>query len=146
MMTIPKVSASFLRRFAAMFYDFFLLLALWMLGTLLILPLAHDGTFQAHNPIYTAYLLAIHAIFYIWFWTHSGQTLGMKSWGITVEANNTTSTLTLGQALLRWATAVVSVLFFGLGFIWMLFDPKKRTLYDLVSGSEVIYQPKQNAS
>lgn len=131
-------NAQFLKRLMSMVYDLFILIAIWMLGTLIVLPLADQGAFEPNNPLYTGYLLALHAIFYIWFWTRSGQTLGMKAWKIRVENTQTHSTLTLKQAFLRWIFSVISVLCCGLGFLWMLFDPKKQTLYDRLSGSQVI--------
>ena len=76
-------------------------------------------------------------IFFSWFWTHSGQTLGMQAWKIKVQ-NLDGSVINLKQCLIRFVLAPFSLSFFGVGYFWMLINKEKRTFHDLVSDSEII--------
>ena len=52
-------------------------------------------------------MLMVIFIFNAWFWTHGGQTLGMKTWRIRL-VNENGSVLSWGQALLRYLCALPS--------------------------------------
>ena len=73
---------SLLRHFAAMLYDTFLLLAILLLAGLIAVTLNGGEAIGQGNPFFLLYLLAVSFLFYGWFWTHGGQTLGMRSWKI----------------------------------------------------------------
>ncbi|MGI8740131.1 MAG: RDD family protein [Gammaproteobacteria bacterium] len=75
-------------------------------------------------------------LFFGWFWTHGGQTLGMSTWRFRVIQNNG-ATITWSQALLRLLTAAISWLLFGAGFLWCLFNREKLALHDIVSGTRL---------
>ena len=67
----------------AIIYDLFLLIALLFIATTVMMMFNQGKAIesgQAIYPVYVAYLLAISYGFYGWFWTHGGQTLGMKTW------------------------------------------------------------------
>ncbi len=145
-------TAGMARRLMAMLYDSLIVLALWMLGTLMALPLAQGEAFSPHNPLYTAYLLAISFCFFGWFWTHGGQTLGMRAWRLSVQqtrqegnsdGKQLTADITLQQAALRFLVAIPSILLAGLGFFYMLFNRNKLTIYDQLSNTQVVVLPKQ---
>jgi uncharacterized RDD family membrane protein YckC len=78
------------------------------------------------------YLLTISFIYYGWFWTHGGQTLGMKTWKMKLQQEDGEA-VTWPLALLRFITAIISWSAAGLGFIWSLFHPQRRTWHDMVS-------------
>jgi uncharacterized RDD family membrane protein YckC len=44
----------------------------------------------------------------------------------------------VGQALLRTAGLVVTISFYGLGFIFVFFTRRRQALQDLVSGTVVV--------
>lgn len=146
--------ASFIRRLAAIFYDFLLCVALVMVVTLLyqqgVLRLIHGGDQLRQlaeagaldrDPILATLLLFSLFGFFAKFWTWNGQTLGMQVWGIRVQ-NPDGSAIDLWQALLRFVVAIGSWLFFGLGFLWQLWDRQKRTWHDIYSDSQVVRLPK----
>ena len=75
--------------------------------------------------------------YFIWFWTHGGQTLAMQTWKIrlvTLEGNN----VGLKQAITRYLLALVCNFFFGVGLIWALFDPDCQFLHDRLAGTRII--------
>jgi len=109
---VPLPLAGLPRRLGAIFYDALLLLATLFFATAILLPLtggkavASPGEF---NPWYTSYLFCICFLFFGWFWTHGGQTLGMRAWKIRVQRLDG-GAITWGQALTR----------FLLGGLWLL--------------------------
>ena len=143
--------APFWRRLAAIVYDSVLILAIWMVVAFIVLSLfgidnarTVDGEAVALDPLYKNILLAAMILsayaFFGWFWTHSGQTLGMQAWRVRV-VNNDGGTITAGQSVSRFALALVSCLLFGLGFLMMLFNSKKETLHDRYSNTQLVLKP-----
>jgi uncharacterized RDD family membrane protein YckC len=123
----------FLRLSAAMFYDLLLLVAILFFATLLALPFNQGKAFEGQF-IYPIYLVAVSFLFYGWFWTHGGQTLGLKSWKIKLISEKEQA-ITWQQALIRFVTAILSWSCLGLGFLWALFDKQNRTWHDILSKS-----------
>ncbi len=129
-----------LRRLAAIFYDAWLIAALWLLGATADAAIrsALGGTpGQGSHWLLQVYLVAAPVAFYSWFWTHGGQTLGMRAWRLRLVSADA-GPVTLRQALLRCAAAVLSCLAFGLGYWWILFDPDKAAWHDRLSGTFVV--------
>jgi uncharacterized RDD family membrane protein YckC len=122
----------FFRRLAAIIYDLFLLLALLFVATLLVLPLNHGEAFTSKQYWYPAYLLTVSFLFYGWFWTHGGQTLGMRAWKIKVLTFDR-KPIDWTQALLRFTATLVSLAPGGLGFAWILIDKNRRAWHDYLS-------------
>ena len=87
-------------------------------------------------------LLGIIAAFYLWFWTHGGQTLGMRAWRLQVQQDDG-SALSLTQASLRLVTGFLSCLTLGLGICWLWFDKADKTLHDRLAGTRLVLLEKQ---
>ena len=90
--------AGLFRRLMAIIYDLFLLIALLFIATAAAMVLNQGNAIQPGQPLYpfyVVYLLIISFIFYGWFWTHGGQTLGMKTWKMKLQQEN-------GQAALYY--------------------------------------------
>jgi len=132
--------AGLFRRLIAMFYDALLLLSVLLFATVLAMLLTR-GTLHHHNPFFRTYLFMIWFAFFAWFWTHGGQTLGMRAWGLRVQRLDGRP-ITLWQALLRFLLAIPSLVLGGLGFLWLLVDRNRMTLYDRFSESVVVRLPK----
>lgn len=75
--------------------------------------------------------------FYLWFWTHGGQTMGMRAWRLRVQ-NSDGSMISLTQALIRLATAAL-----GLGNLLVPFDHKNRSFQDHWAGCDVLRLSKE---
>ena len=129
----------FLRRLAAQIYDFLLLIAILFFSTALLLPFTSgEAVSDQQTLIYRIYLAVISFFFYGWFWTHGGQTLGMRAWKIkvlTLDQKNINWT----QAVVRFLTAMISLGFFGLGFLWILFDKNRRSWHDHLSKTALFF-------
>lgn len=79
--------------------------------------------------------------FFGWFWTHGGQTLGMRAWKIRA-VGIAGQPLNWRQALIRSFVAMLGAAVFGLGFLWMLVDSRRRCWQDIASDSQVIFLGK----
>lgn len=134
--------AGLLRRLGAILYDSLLLFAVLFFATALVLPLTGGQAIAPHNPFYTSYLFFVSFFFFAWFWTHGGQTLGMRAWRIRVQQRNG-SPITWTQALLRFMTAIASWLLLGAGFLWALIDKEKMTWHDRYSQTMLVVVPKK---
>jgi uncharacterized RDD family membrane protein YckC len=139
--TTPECEhAGLFRRLVAMFYDALLLLSVLLLATAVALLLTR-GNLDYHNPFFRSYLFLIWFVFYAWFWTHGGQTLGMQAWKLRLQRPDG-GPVSLWQALLRFLAAFPSLLLFGLGMLWMLVDRERMTWHDRFSESVIVRLPK----
>jgi uncharacterized RDD family membrane protein YckC len=133
-------NSGLLRRFAAMLYDGFLVLAIWMTSTTLLVALVTDGA-EVIGLRYQVFLYLELAAFYIFFWRLKGQTLGMQVWKIQL-VNKEGEFLSYKACVIRFLTATLSVTAAGAGFIWMYFNKDRLTIHDIVSKSHVMYLGK----
>jgi uncharacterized RDD family membrane protein YckC len=145
------------RRLAAILYDALLCVALLMVTTFIYklvwmsivgeakLRQMSDAGALDGDPLLSTILLFTLFAFFAKFWTHAGQTLGMQVWGIRVQNADGTG-ISLWQALLRFVVAIASWLCVGLGFIWSLFDKRKRSWHDMYSDTQLVRIPRQKKS
>jgi len=129
---------SLLRHFAAMFYDTFLLLTILLLAGFIAVALNGGQAIGQGNPFFFLYLLAVSFLFYGWFWTHGGQTLGMRSWKIRLISYDNNE-ITWQQAIIRFSVSIISWLPAGLGFWWQYLGKDKRSWPDLISNTKLHY-------
>ena len=136
-----------LRRLAAMTYDALLLLAIIMICFVPV-PLLSDS-FRASiagKALLQSYLALILFVFFSWFWTHNGQTLGMRAWRLKVISLDG-NTINWGSAAKRFILAMISFAAFGFGYLMCLVHPKNMTFHDLFSGTKlVMVEKKKNKS
>ena len=131
------------RRLAAMFYDAWLLAALWLIGATVdvfarqAMGLGADGT---HLPL-QVYLAACPFVFYGWFWTHGGQTLGMRAWRLKLFTDNG-EPVDWRRSMVRVAAAHLSLFVVGLGYLWVLVDRDKLAWHDRISGTRLVMTAK----
>lgn len=132
-------SPGFFRCLAIILYDFLLLLALLFLATAVVLPFNSGEAFHSTQFFFPIYLLLVSFIFYGYFWTHGGQTLGMKTWKIKIQTFNQ-QPMTWKHAFNRFFMAIISWAFFGLGFFWQLIDAQKYTWHDRFSKTTLYFE------
>ena len=125
------------RRLAALSYDLVLLAGLWFIATALVLPFNGGEAFRPRHWSYSLYLLSVTFLFFGWFWTHGGQTLGMKAWGLRVRTMNGDA-LRWKQAVVRLAAACFSLGALGLGYLWIVFDREGLAWHDRLSRTRVV--------
>jgi len=89
------------------------------------------------GPALLAHLLLVLLAYFLWFWRHGGQTLAMQTWRLRLEGT-TGNIVTLPQAVLRFALCFPSLLFFGAGLIWAVFDRDRQFLHDRLAGTRIV--------
>jgi uncharacterized RDD family membrane protein YckC len=149
-MYIPVANpiAALWRRLAAILYDTIVIIAIWIVVGFAVLSLfgieearTIEGEAIELDPLYQYTLftamLGSAFLFFGWFWTNSGQTIGMQAWKIRI-VNNDGSSISWRQVLLRYVTAPAALALAGIGYWWSLFDAQKRSWPDIVSGSMVV--------
>ena len=129
---------SFFRLLAVMFYDTLILLSILMLALLLAVLANDDKAIEQGNIFFILYLLLVSGLFYSWFWTHGGQTIGMRAWNVYLRSNQS-STVSWRQATLRFCAAFVSWFPLGLGFWWQYLGKDKKSWADQLSGTSLHY-------
>jgi uncharacterized RDD family membrane protein YckC len=131
-----------LRRLAAIFYDTLLLGALLLVAVALVtfsLEMGLGYELDPTHPLYRIYLLLVSIAFFVWFWTHGGQTLGMRAWSLRVVRSDG-QPLELKDALLRYAAALLSWAACGLGFLWILVDREQLAWHDRISKTKLLLE------
>jgi uncharacterized RDD family membrane protein YckC len=79
--------------------------------------------------------------YFLWLWRRNGQTLAMQTWRIRLVAADGTEPIGYGRALLRYTLAWFSLLFYGAGLIWALFDRDRQFLHDRLAGTRLVLLP-----
>lgn len=133
------------RLLGVMLYDIMLLVSVLMVAAALAVAFNGGEAIGANNPFFFIYLIGVAFVFYGWFWTHGGQTLGMRAWQVYLISGNNTG-ISWQQAFLRFVVGIFSWLPVGLGYWWLWLSPDKLSWHDIASGSYLIYSPKQNTS
>jgi uncharacterized RDD family membrane protein YckC len=147
--------ATLVRRLLAMFYDAILCIALTMTITMIYMAISHsilgaeeykalnESGQSTHDPLLSSILFISIFLFFSYFWTKTGQTLGMQVWHLRIQ-NSDNSAISWNQALLRFFTAIASLGLFGAGYLWVLVDKEGRTWQCITSESKVVRIPKRS--
>jgi uncharacterized RDD family membrane protein YckC len=167
--------AGLMVRLFCLVYDGLLLAALWLITAAILVPLATpEKAAQAQeiarvSPAFGQLVLfpalvAVTWLFYGYFWTRIGQTLGMQTWRLQVLRADG-SRLLWRDAIARCAAAclfplvcglisvmawrsgaafLLSVSFGFLGnYLWMLWSPRRLAWHDQLSGTQVWRLPPE---
>jgi len=139
------VKPGLLRVLAAIFYDFWLIAAIWLIGTMIdafirnaLMNHVGDGNYL----VLQVYLILSPWFFFAWFWMHGGQTLGMRSWRIKV-VDLKGEPITKSASIKRYLASLLSWAILGLGFLWILFDKENRSWHDLLSNTRLVMVQKR---
>lgn len=127
----------FWRRIICLIYEFLLLLAVLFIASFIFHLIFSDTHASYFRPLFQFYLLIIMGCYFIWYWTHGGQTLAMQTWKMRLISANGEK-LTKKQAVSRYLFALISIFFFGVGIIWALFDRDHQFLHDRLAGTRII--------
>jgi len=127
-----------LRRLAAMIYDAILLFGVLLLAvTLAVVPyeIFAGAPFPREGWLYhlhRLYLLCVGCGYYLYFWTHGGQTLGMRAWRFRLVRDDG-ARLGLRDSLSRLLWATLGLAPAGLGLLWAMVDREGLAWYDRLS-------------
>ncbi|MDH5358225.1 MAG: RDD family protein [Gammaproteobacteria bacterium] len=129
---------SLLRYLGVMLYDTLLLLSVLLAATVIAVAINGGEAITRGNPFFLIYLFTVSFLFYGWFWTHGGQTLGMRSWKVYLTSHHG-STISWQRAFIRFSVAIISWIPLGLGFWWQYLGKNNQSWPDMLSGTRLIY-------
>ncbi len=78
------------------------------------------------------------------FWSLAGQTLGMRFFGIRLATE--TRGLPPRRSIRRLAGLFLAALPFGIGFLGIVFDERRRGWQDRLSGADVLYEDDERGA
>ena len=135
-------NAGLSRRLGAILYDCLLVFALLMMvATPFIAIRGGDAVEPQTDIVYRLILAAVIYAFFVGFWTRTGRTLGMQSWGLQLETPDGNRP-SFSAATIRFFAALISWAPLGLGFFWQLWDAEHLTWHDRLSKTRLVYYPK----
>ena len=159
-------TVGFFKRLLVMTYDGLLLVSVAFFSSALLMGLftwlGPDSFFAAPDPanpnliersdlgrlvggvIVSINVFCVSFFYYGWFWTHGGQTLGMKAWKLYLIKPDG-KFINWNTAFKRYLLSLVSWACLGLGFTWSLLDSRKRTWHDIMTNTLIVKAPEQAA-
>jgi uncharacterized RDD family membrane protein YckC len=131
---------SIFRRIACMLYESLLLLGVLSI-TFMVPHLILGMAFSMSLPgwLLLTHVFIVLGAYFIWYWSHGGQTLAMQTWKIhlTTPSGNPP---TMPRLLLRYFLAWPSLVYFGVGLLWSIFDRDRQFLHDRLAGTRLVFK------
>lgn len=131
---------SVFRRIACMLYESLLLLGVLSL-TFMVPHLILGMGFKLALPgwILMTHVFIVLGAYFIWYWSHGGQTLAMQTWKIQLTTATGTQP-SMVQLLVRYALTWPSLVYFGVGLLWAIFDRDRQFLHDRLAGTRLVFK------
>lgn len=132
----------FKRRMGGVLYEALAVTALWMLASAIVTALFGSATDGAPRALLQLLAFATVSGYFIWCWSHGGQTLAMKTWRIRVT-DDQGGALNATAALRRYLLACAGVGLAGIGLWWALWDAEGQFLHDRLGGTRLTLLEKR---
>jgi uncharacterized RDD family membrane protein YckC len=123
-------------RLMSLAYEGILLCAVLFVSSYLFLSLARDAQSGLLHAIFQVYLLSVCGVYFVFCWTHTGQTLPMKTWRMRIVTEDG-GTLSVGRAFRRYLLAIPGMLS-GISLLWAPFDRERQFLHDRLAGTRIV--------
>ena len=157
---VPPQAPGVARRIACFLYEGVLLFGVVMIAGYLYSSLTQQRHALVGTAGLQAFLFVVLAIYFVWFWSHGGQTVAMKTWQLRVVTHDG-QPLSQPRALLRYLLAwlwflpalagvglsglhgggaIAASVFSGLAVYLLLarLHPSRQFLHDLLCGTRLI--------
>lgn len=141
---LPRPPGLF-RRLASGLYDALIVLAIFMLATFLVMPFTRSHALESFYAgsgglklLYQLGLLTLGYLFFAGFWTHGGQTIGMRTWKLRVLRFDGAA-LDWYRALLRYLAMLVPWLLLLLGIELLLTAARTAEMWMWLAGGAVVF-------
>lgn len=125
------------RRLVSMLYEGLVVFSILLIGFLLPQIVLSGFDFGLAPRMLWLHVLLLLMAYFVWCWLNGGQTLPMKTWKLRVANADGTPPRPL-QAILRYLAAWPSILLFGIGIFWALFDRDGQFLHDRIAGTRIV--------
>ena len=98
---------------------------------------------STYNILGNSFLITLVVIgYFTFFWSLVGFTPGKALLGLKVVRKDG-ARISFGRSLVRFFAYWISALPLFLGFLWVLWDPKRRGWHDKIAGTQVLYIPRK---
>jgi uncharacterized RDD family membrane protein YckC len=158
------------RRMAAFVYEGVLLFGVLMAAGLVFATLTQQRHALQNREAGMAFLFVVLGLYFVWFWSHSGQTLAMKTWLIrlvSVDGGPVSRTRSLARYLSSFvwflpplaAASLIGLPRLGNGgvslllLLWIvgyaaaaLLHPQRQFWHDALCGTRIVSAPKSIAT
>lgn len=101
---VEPATPSVRRRLATMLYEGVILFGIVFIAGYLFSTLTQQRNGLTHHNLLAAWIGLVLAVYFVWCWTHGGQTLPMKTWRLRVVAANG-EPLSVPRAIARYLLA-----------------------------------------
>lgn len=142
---MKKYSVPLFRRFAALLYDGFLIVSIWILASFPYLWLLGEPHSFLEIAAFRLYLWLVGFCFVSFFWLKAEQTLGMKAWGLSLVRAEDNQALNLKNACARYCLATLGILGGGISYVFALLHPQHMALHDVLSKTQLMYKKDKNS-
>ncbi len=129
------------RHLAMMAYDMLLLLSVLLVAGFIAVAFNGGEAISSSNPFFMLYITGICFFFYGWFWTHGGQTLGMRAWKVHLIGQQQHD-VTWQQVAIRFLANIIAWLPLGLGFWWQYIGKDNQSWPDYLSSTRLHFKKK----
>lgn len=103
---------------------------------------------------FQGFIVLVLGVYFVWSWSHGRRTLPMKTMGVRLvddqerPVSTRRASLRYLAALAGWVIALglaagvhaAAILLVAVPFGWALIDRRRRTLYDLASGTRLVFE------
>ena len=134
----PVALAGLGRRLASLLYEALLATAVVFIAAYAFSALTQFRGSGPLRPVFQAWIAAVVAGYFTYFWSAGRRTLAMKTWRLRVVTRDGRP-LSAGHALLRFLLA--GSLLAGVGLLWALFDRERLFLHDRLAGTRLELTP-----
>lgn len=133
-----------LKLLASLLYEVMTVIALAFVGVGLFITLFGDASQDPVKRIAMQFFIWILlGAYYVWSWAVRGQSLAMRSWRLKLSTDGTNASVPFVTAVMRYLLATISVASLGLGFVWCLFDQRRRFLHDRLLNCQILQLSKK---
>lgn len=132
--TLPLASVRL--RLVSLVYEGMLLFAVLFVASYLFLSIARDAQSGLSRAVFQIYLLSVCGAYFVFCWSHTGQTLPMKTWRMRIVTEEG-SDLSVGRAFKRYLLAIPGILS-GISLLWAPFDRERQFLHDRLAGTRIV--------
>lgn len=148
------------RRLACFTYEGVLLFGVLMIAGYLFSSLTQQRNAMIGRHELQAFLFVILGIYFVWFWSHGGQTVAMKTWNVrlvTTDGKSVSQGRALARYVLSWLwflPALICVWASGAKSLGVIFGsmlagiavyaliarahPSRQFLHDIVAGTRLV--------
>ena len=131
---LPKIG----RRLLSMLYEGLVVFSVLLIGFLLPQIVLSGFGMNLTGKLLWLHVVILLMLYFLWCWLNGGQTLPMKTWKLRISSQDG-SPLRPAQGLLRYLAAWPSILLFGAGLFWAIFDKDRQFLHDRIAGTWITH-------